>query len=73
MQKQLPPNRLRALREERGLKLVHLAVLCDVDVSTISRWENGEIPQKYLAVLAAKFDVDVPYIAGWTQTAAKVA
>jgi transcriptional regulator with XRE-family HTH domain len=39
-----PPTigeKLRELREQIGLSQMEVAILCGVDVSTISRWERG--------------------------------
>jgi transcriptional regulator with XRE-family HTH domain len=62
----LPPNRLRELLAQRGLKLVDVAALCRVDQSTAWRWQDGVIPQKYLPAVAGLLGVSVPYLAGWT-------
>lgn len=72
MQTQLPDNRLGALIADRGVKLSVLAAHCDVDQSTIWRWRGGHspIPDEQKFVLAAYFDVSVPYLMGWVDTEA---
>lgn len=66
MQSQLPPNRLRELREARGLKAIDLAYVCRVDPVTVRRWEDGLIPQQHLPALAEKLHCSVPFLAGWS-------
>lgn len=57
-----PPNRLRELREAAGLRKEHLAIEYDVSVTTIERWESGEIPGKHLRPLAKQFAVSVSFL-----------
>lgn len=61
-----PPNRLRELLADRELRLIDVAARCRVDQSTAYRWQSGFIPQKHLAAIAELLDVDVPYLAGWS-------
>ena len=74
MQKQsapaTPPNRLRELREEHGLKLYDIAALFRVDQSTVNRWERGEtatIPDDVKLALADRYEVTVEYLMRWDQ------
>jgi transcriptional regulator with XRE-family HTH domain len=66
MHAQLPENRLVELRKERNVSIMDVAVACGVHTSTVSRWQDGVIPQRHLPVLAALLGVSVPYLAGWT-------
>ena len=66
MHTQLSAKRLKALREERGLKLMDVASACGVYPSTVGHWEKRRIPQDRLPQLAAFFQVDRAYLAGWT-------
>lgn len=68
MHKQLPTNRLRELRERRGLSVMEVAAACGVHSSTVSRWQDGLIPQEHLPTLAQLVDSSVPYLAGWSET-----
>jgi DNA-binding transcriptional regulator YiaG len=64
-----PPNRIRELRNARGLRLVHLAAHCDVDQSTAHRWEVGDsqIPDEQKFRIARYLDVTVSHLMGWDQ------
>lgn len=66
MPSQLPANRLRELREARGLRRLDIAYLCRVEPITVQRWERKLVPQEQLPVLAEFFGVSIPYLAGWT-------
>ncbi|MGH2955100.1 MAG: helix-turn-helix domain-containing protein [Solirubrobacterales bacterium] len=72
MQRQLPPNRLRELRNGRDLKLYDLAALLRVDPATIFRWEAGDtaIPDWAKLALAEFFKVEPTYLMGWDEVAA---
>lgn len=49
------PNRIRYFRKEIGYSQEHLAELCGVDTSCISRWETGKwSPSSENALLLAK-------------------
>jgi transcriptional regulator with XRE-family HTH domain len=61
-------NRLRELREARGLKLYDIAALLRVDPSTVNRWETGRVsnvPDDAKLALARFFDVSVAHLMGW--------
>jgi transcriptional regulator with XRE-family HTH domain len=67
------PNRLRELREERGLSRFRLALELDPPVTerTISRWETREsaIPDDRKIELARVLEVTVEELmAGWPET-----
>ena len=68
----VPPNRLKELREARGLRRVDLAAHCDVGEMTIRRWELGlsniSDPQKFR--LAELLEVDVVDLMGWDREGA---
>ncbi len=72
MQRQLPPNRLRELRDKRGLKYKHLAVEFGVDPSTVWRWESGRspIPDQIKFDLADFYGVTVTDLMGWPEAIA---
>lgn len=66
MHTQVPRNRLKELRLEKGLKLIDIAYHVRVDTSTVNRWQDRVIPHEHLAAVAALLDVSVPYLAGWS-------
>jgi transcriptional regulator with XRE-family HTH domain len=72
VQSELPPNRLRELRESKGIKRYDLAARWRVDPSTIARWERGETPMPDVCKLdlAALYGVSVPHLMGWPEPAA---
>jgi transcriptional regulator with XRE-family HTH domain len=61
------PNRLRELREERGLTRREVAIRLDVTESTIVRWERLErrIPDEKKLQLAELLDVTPSQLMGW--------
>ena len=67
---QAPPNRLRELREARGIKLVQIAALVDRDQSVVFQYENGKVgvPDRAKLILADFYDVNVEYLMGWDQS-----
>lgn len=66
VQTQRPVNRLRELRQAKGLKLYDLAAELRVDPSTISRWETkGSIPDEYKPALAELLEVSIAYLMRW--------
>lgn len=67
MHTQVPANRLKELREAKGLTLMDLASACSVYPTTVYRWERAVIPQEHLPQLAATLGTDVPFLAGWTE------
>ena len=60
-------NRLKELRKAKKDTQAKLAKLMDVNVKTISRWENGEFDIKpaQAKMLADYFNVPVPYLLGY--------
>lgn len=62
-----PPNRLRELREARGLGRTQLAAQIGRDTSTLLRYEagNGGIPDEVKLRLALIFGVSVEHLMGW--------
>ena len=60
------PDRLRKLREKRGLSRRIVADLCGISKSALCRFERGErIPDlETAAVLADFFFVSLDYLAG---------
>ena len=61
-------QRLRDLREDRGIKQQEMAELLSTTQQTYSLWEIGarEIPFHHVITLAKYYDVSVDYIAGLT-------
>ncbi len=59
-------ERLRTLRQERGLGQVQLARELDVGKSIVSLWERGECEPTLskLVAIAQFFGVSVDYLAG---------
>ncbi len=60
------PQRIRELREEKGLKQKELAKAIGVAAPRISEWETGKGRPVYedLIALAKYFDVSVDYLLG---------
>lgn len=59
-------NRLKELRQSKGLKQEDIAKFLGVSTMTISRWEknNADIKFTKAKLLAEYFDVTVPYLLG---------
>lgn len=74
MQRRLPPNRLRELREAHDppLKPYDIAARYRVDPSTVARWESGRtpVPDHIKLDLAAFYGVTPAYLAGWPEQVA---
>ena len=72
-------NRLKELRKEKGMSQIALAKELGVSYRTLQYWENGEsnIKPVHLKTLCEIFDVDAPYLLGYssvkTETDLKVA
>lgn len=58
--------RLKALREENGLKRSELARQLGINAGTIANYENEirQAPYEYLLLFAEYFDVSVDYLLG---------
>ena len=65
-------NRLKELREARGLRQVHVAAHIDRDQTMVYRYETGQvpIPDDVKAQLADFFGVSRAYLMGWDEDAA---
>lgn len=63
-------NRIRELREKRGLRLIHVAAEFEVDQSTAWRWEQGTPPADVIPRLARFLGADPSYMMGWESEAA---
>lgn len=63
---QAQSNRLRDLRKEQSVTLHELALLCGVYTSTVSHWQDNEIPQKHFGIIAERLGVSVAYLTGWS-------
>jgi transcriptional regulator with XRE-family HTH domain len=61
------PNRLRELREERGLTRREIAIRLDVAESTVERWETAKrrIPDERKLELAEMLGVSPAELMGW--------
>ena len=59
---------LKALREEKGISQLQLALKLGMNQNTISRYENGQREADYqtLIMLADFFDVSIDYLIGRT-------
>lgn len=66
-------NRLKELRKEKKYTQAQIAELMDVNVKTISRWENGEsqIKSAQAKMLADFFGVDTAYLLGCSDCSAR--
>lgn len=67
VQSQLPPNRLRELRESRALKRYDIAALVRFDPATVYRWEVGlsPVPDEVKLELAKHYGVTIEHLMGW--------
>ncbi len=61
-------NRLKELRKEKGLTQKNLSKEIGIPLRTIQNWENGgsSIKSDRLKKLCEIFDVDVPYLLGYS-------
>ena len=59
-------ERLKELRQERGLSIAVLGKQTDIGAASIFRWEQGEsdIKSDYLIRLSRFFDVTTDYLLG---------
>jgi transcriptional regulator with XRE-family HTH domain len=65
-------NRLKELREARGLKLRELVPVCERDQSMVWRYEDGTtpIPQDVLRRLCTFYGVTAEHLLGWDREVA---
>ena len=63
-------QRLKQLREEKGMSLRELADICCMSKSAISMYEQGKRQPKYetLEIFARTFNTDIAYLLGKTST-----
>jgi transcriptional regulator with XRE-family HTH domain len=61
-------NRVKELREEKGLRQVELARMLEISQGTLSNWERGvhDPDNEALGQLAQIFDCSVDYLLGRT-------
>jgi repressor LexA len=61
-----PSNRLRELREHKGMSRAAVAAHVGVGEQQVRRWEDNDllIPTKYLASLIGLFEVTADYLLG---------
>lgn len=59
-------DRLKELRQEKGLSIQKLAKDVKIGSSSLCRWENGQADVKgsQLVILAKYFDVSIDYLMG---------
>jgi len=59
-------NRVKQLREEKGLKQTELALMLEISQGTLSNWERGvhDPDNETLGQLAQIFDCSVDYLLG---------
>lgn len=59
-------ERLKELREERGLSIHELAKEVKISVASLSRWENclTDVKGYHLVILAKYFGVTIDYLMG---------
>ncbi len=60
------PERLKELRQEKGLSIQSLAKEVKISSSSLCRWENGQADIKgtQLVILAVYFGVSIDYLMG---------
>ncbi len=65
----LAAERIKSLRDERGLTQVELGKVIGVSKSSICRWEKDQADLKgeYAIRLAEYFDVSIDYLLGKTE------
>jgi transcriptional regulator with XRE-family HTH domain len=63
-------NRIRELREGKGIRQVHMAAAFNVDQSTVHRWEQIGPPAQVIPDLAKYLEADPSYMMGWEREAA---
>lgn len=65
-------NRIKELRERKGLRRVDVAAHCRVTEATVARWELSKtaIPDSRKFALAGLFEVSLPHLMGWDEVAA---
>lgn len=70
----LMSNRIKALREQEGLRQKDLAALLNVTQATLSSWECGryEPDQKALKILSKRFDVSIDYLLGMSDSSSHI-
>ncbi len=61
-------ERLKELRNEKGLSIRQLAKATNISNASISRWENGiqDITSVYIIILCKFFGVTTDYFLGMT-------
>ena len=54
-------NRIKVLRQNKGLKVRELGLLCSIDYSNLSRIENGQKSSRILTlkIIAKMLDADI--------------
>jgi transcriptional regulator with XRE-family HTH domain len=54
-------NRIKVLRQNKGLKVRELGLLCNIDYSNLSRIENGQKSSRILTLklIAKMLDADI--------------
>lgn len=59
-------ERLKELRQEKGISIQRLAKEVKIGSSSLCRWENGqaEVKGSQLIILAKYFDVTIDYLMG---------
>jgi transcriptional regulator with XRE-family HTH domain len=60
-------NRLRELREQRGLQLYDVATIVRRSQAQVSRYETGqsETPARVIRLLAKHYGVSAEFLMGW--------
>ncbi len=70
MQKNISPNRIKSLREDRDLRQIDVAKATGIDQRSLSNYETGKTnPDSYTIILLAEyFGVSCDYLLGVTDT-----
>lgn len=63
-------NKLRELREQKGIVLRKVATLLDIDTATLSKIELGyrQAKREYLPIFAKLYSIDVDILEKWWLT-----
>lgn len=64
------PNRLKQIREAKGLTRLEVAMQFGVYPSTVQRWEEIGPPRWEMPRLASYYEVTVGHMMGWEEAAA---
>jgi transcriptional regulator with XRE-family HTH domain len=68
-----PQNRLREIREAKGLERYDIAAHMRLSADTVRRWEKELIPTQHVIPLARFLEVEPAHLMGWDREGAAAA